>query len=421
MNVVCVGVNWRTPISVRERLAFDASAREAGLRRLVAEQLGSEFAILSTCNRTEIYGAGEGPAMSTDHLVRFLSDARDVSIDQFFPHLYQFEGRTAAEHLFQVAGGLDSLVLGEVQILAQVKDAYQAAVGAGSAGVVMHAVFQKAFNVAKRIQSETSLSKGRLSIASAAVDYIKGVFETFRDKTILIIGAGKMAELTAKHLQELEPARILVTNRNAERAQDLAARFGGQDWPFAQLKGALVEADIVISGTAAEEPIVYTADFAEVMKARRQRLIAIIDIALPRDFDVGISELENVLLWNIDDLEKVRQQTIRSRRSELQAAEAIVKEELERFSEVVASMKSGPIISQLDREYQRIIDDELAWLLPQLNGMSEQQQEKIKHFAHRLKNKLLHPPKMAIREHAQQGNHGLLDFVQRLFGLHRED
>lgn len=423
MNIVCIGLNWKTPITVRERIAFDTAAQQAGLNELRGRHASAEFAILSTCNRTEVYAGqlNETKPIAADELAGFLSDARDVSIDEFFPHLYRHQGRDAAEHLFEVASGLDSLVLGEAQILGQAKQAYQAAVEAGVAGPLLHAVFQKAFNVAKRIQTETALSKGRLSIASAAVDYVQGVFETFRDKCVLIIGAGKMAELTATHLRDLHPERVLVTNRSPERAEHLAQRFAGQAWSFDKLDEALVQADIVISSTAADEPIMRLGQFSEIMKQRRQRLIAIVDIALPRDFDIGIAELPNVLLWNIDDLEKVRHETVHARRSELNAAQDIVRDELSRFDNMIASIKSGPIISQLDREYQRIIDDELDWLLPQLNGIDPSQQEKIRHFAHRLKNKLLHPPKRALRDHTREGNHGLLEAVQRLFGLERDD
>ncbi|MBX9652708.1 glutamyl-tRNA reductase [bacterium] len=422
MRILCVGLNWKTPIGVRERISFDRDSECTGLKRLREQYKGGEFAILSTCNRTEIFAASpDGVTIARDDLARFVSESRDISLDEFFPYLYAHEGRPAASHLFEVAAGLDSLVLGEVQILGQVKEAYQIAVESGAAGPVLHALFQKSFNVAKRIQTETGLSKGRFSIASAAVDYIKGVFEVFRDKTILIIGAGKMAELTMKHLAELEPARVIVTNRNPDRAKQLAEKLGGQTWDFKRLHDALVDADIVISSTAAEDPIIHASEFAQVMKARKQRLIAIVDIAVPRDFDSAIAELPNVLLWNIDDLEKVRNQTVRARKSEMRSALSIVEEELEKFEASLAAIKTGPIITQLDREYQRIIDDELAWLFPQLNGLPDVEKDKIRHFAHRIKNKLLHTPKTALRDHSKEGHHTLLENVQRLFGLTRED
>lgn len=419
MKFLCVGLHWKTPISLRERLAFDREEVTRALAELKRRHEEIEFTILSTCNRTEVYSAGMPGAeeVRSDEIIHFLSDFHDVSMDEFVPHLYTYENSKASSHLFEVASGLDSLVLGEVQILGQVKEAYEQAVSASSAGPVMHTVFQKAFNVAKRVQSETGLSRGRLSIASAAVDYIKGVFEVFRDKTVLVIGAGKMAELTIRHLQELHPGRLLVLNRSMERAKSLAETFQGEAWSFDRLEEALTEADIVVSSTAADEPIIHASAFARVMKARRQRLIAIIDIAVPRDFDDAIGEMANVLLWNIDDLERVRHQTIRTRRTELFAANKIVEEELAALETQLALLRSGPIIGQLEREYQRVIDDELAWLLPQLNGISEAHKEKIKHFAHRMKKKLLHEPKTTIREELKQGRLGVLELIQRVFGL----
>lgn len=423
MKVLCVGLNWRAPVGVRERVSFDASSLASGLARLHADCPSAEFAILSTCNRTEIYAATrpDAPPVDADDLIRFVSVVRDVSLDEFYPHLNVLDGASAVRHLFEVAAGLDSLVVGEAQILGQVKEAYQSAVQAGTAGPILHAICQKAFQVAKRIQSQTGLSRGRLSIASAAVDYIRGVFETFHDKTVLVIGAGKMAELTVKHLQSLHPGRLLMTNRNPDRAARLAEKFAGQPYPFDRLHQALVEADIVVSSTAAEAAIVDAREFRAIMKERRHRMIAIVDIALPRDFDVAIGEMDNVLLWNIDDLEKVRNQTLSSRRAEIDEARGILEEEYQRFEASIAELKSGPIITQLDREYQRIIDDELEWLWPQLNGISDADRERIQHFAHRIKNKLLHPPKLAIREHLREGGHGILETIQRVFGLTRDD
>lgn len=423
MKLLCVGVNWKTPVAVREKMAFDSDARARGLAELRSDFGDVEFALLCTCNRTEIYAASSdsGRSVSVDDLTQFLSRSRDVSLEEFVPHLFAFDGPEAVRHLFEVAAGLDSLVLGETQILGQVKEAYQDAVACESAGPILHALFQKSLSAGKRVRTETGISKGRFSIAGAAVDYIRGVFEVFHDKTVLLIGAGKMAELTATHVMDLRPARLIVVNRSQEAAERLAARKGGVVRPFSQLREALVDADIVVSSTAAPAPIVTAREFPQIMKERRQRLIAIVDIAVPRDFDAAVGELDNVLLWNIDDLESVRQQAIRSRRTEFDAAERILEEEQRLFDAAAAELRSGPIISRLEREYQRIIDDELAWLWPQLNGVSDVDREKIRHFAHRIKNKLLHPPKTAIREDTRHGRHGVLETVQRLFGLVKDE
>lgn len=418
MRLLCVGLNWKTPIQLRERLSFDSSTCADALAEWRGRYDGRELVLLSTCNRTELYAAANEDELDIDDLAEFLADKQKLNLTEFIDHLYFHEDAGTALHLFRVASGLDSLILGEGQILGQVREAYQTATQGGTVGVVLHALFQKALAVAKRVQTETELSKGKLSIASAAVDHVRGVFETFSDKTVLVIGAGKMAELTLTHLVELAPGRLLILNRNAEKAADLAKRFGGQARPWSDLKSALVEADIVISSTGAEEPIAKAKDFPAIMKARKHRLMAIVDIAVPRDFEVEIGQIDNVLLSNIDDLEKIRERTLRSRRKELDGALKIVDAETVEFQRLLAVKQSGPVISQLEREYQRIMEQELEWLLPQLNGLSIEQRDKIRHFAHRLKNKFLHQPKIALREHGPgETQYGLVEAFRKLFGI----
>lgn len=420
MRLICVGLNWKTPVAIRERLAIEGGRLPTALAALRQRFPEAEFVLLSTCNRTEIYAASShvvaGPEIHD--LCDFLADFHHASLTEFYDHLYFHEEAGTVLHLFTVASGLDSLVLGEGQILGQVRDAYQAAASVGACSNCFHGLFQRSLSVAKRVQTETDLSKGRLSIASAAVDFIRGVFEEFSGKTLLVIGAGKMAELTLTHLQELQPGRTLICNRSRERADELIRKFGGSYHPFDDLTGALTQSDIVISSTGSDRPIVMASDFHAIMKARRHRLMAVVDIAVPRDFDTAIGELDNVLLWNIDDLEKVRLKTMRSREKELDSALRIVEEETSAYQAALAFQQSGPVIGRLEREYQRIMEEELQWLLPQLNGMADDHKDKIRHFAHRLKNKFLHPPKAALREEAKAGTpHSLLDAMRRLFGL----
>jgi glutamyl-tRNA reductase len=271
---------------------------------------------------------------------------------------------------------------------------------------------------AKRVHTETALTQGRISIASAAVEFIRGVFDSFEDKSLLVIGAGKMAELTLTHLRGLNCRSLVVCNRNVARGEELAVRFGGRVRPFTELCDALTAADIVVSSTGAEEPIVGPEQFRPIMAARRNRLVAIIDIAVPRDFHPEVATIENVLLWNIDDLEKVRYKTLRARERELDKALRIVDEETQAFQVVLALQQTGPVIGRLEEEYQQIIERELAWLMPQLNGVSEESRAKIRQFAHRLKNKFLHPPKAALRAEARGGApHGLIDAFRKLFAI----
>lgn len=421
MKLVLVGMNWKTPVGLRERLAFDVASARTALDGLKSTVPTAEYAILSTCNRTELYAAetADEVRVTAGGLAEYLADFHHVPLSEFMLHLYCVENGDAAEHLFKVAAGLDSLVLGESQILGQVKQAYQQAKEATTAGTVLHALFQRALSAAKRVHSETTLTRGHLSIASAAVDYARGVFDRFDDKSILVIGAGKMAELVLTHLKGLVPKSVLVCNRTRQRAIEVVARHGGIVREFADLRAALVDADIVLSSTGAGEPLVYAPEFEGIMADRKQRLIAVIDIAVPRDFDPAIAKIDNVLLWNIDDLESVTQRTLRQRENEFDKAIKIIEEETRTFLASMAFMQTSPVIGKLEQEYQRVIDSELEWLLPQLNGVAPEHRDKIRQFAHRLKNKLLHQPRTALRVDASSGGqHGLLDALRKLFGLH---
>ena len=415
MRLLCIGCNWQTPVALRERLALDAAGAAALAARL-REDLGAEAVVLSTCNRTELYLGGD--AALAEPALALLAAARGVPLAELYAHAYRHAGDVALRHLFRVASGLDSLVLGEGQILGQVKTAYETATAAGAAGPLLHPVFQRAFAAAKRVRTETPLAEGRLSIASAAVDFIREVFDDLRGKTVLVVGGGKMAELALVHLQELRPGRLLVVNRGAERAAELAAKFGGETRPFADLVGALADADVVVSGTGAEAAIMTDAAFAEVHRRRRGRHMAIVDIAVPRDFDPAIGVRDNVFLWNIDQLEHVRTRTLLRRQKAVLAAEKILDEETAGLHEALRAQRGGAALAELDRMLQEVADAELAWLWPQLNGIPDGDREKIKTFAHRLRNKFLHPPRAALREEAKRGDpSALLAALRKLFRL----
>lgn len=421
MKLACVGCNWKTPVSLRERLAVDGSKLTGLLERSKSLGEGWETVLLSTCNRTELYvfappeTTGE---FGVQRLCEFLANERGVPLGDIRPHLYFHEGAGAALHLFQVAAGLDSLIIGEVQILGQTRDAYQAAIDAGVVGPTLHALFQRAIAVAKRVQNETELSKGKLSIASAAVEFILGVFEGLRDKTVLVIGAGKMAELTLRRLVDRRPKKLLLVNRTVERAAELSAKFGGELRPFDGLQQALVDADVVVSSTGADRPIVEGRFFEPVQQARRGRHLAIIDIAVPRDFDPAIGDYDNVFLWNIDHLERVRGKTLRQREKAYDHALKIVDGEVASFESALAVQQAGPILARWDAQLTKVAERELEWLLPQLNGIPDADRDKIKQFAHRLKNKFLHAPRAALRRETESGDHrSLIEALRKLFGL----
>jgi glutamyl-tRNA reductase len=421
VKLACVGCNWKTPVALRERLAVADANLSGMLERAKTLGQGWEFVLLSTCNRTELYAYAppeDAGDFGVQRLCEFLAQERSVSLEELRPHLYFHEGAGVALHLFQVASGIDSLVIGEVQILGQARDAYQAAVKADVVGPTMHALFQRSLAVARRVQNETTLHKGRLSIASAAVEFILGVFDGLDDKTVLVLGAGKMADLTLRRLVDHRPGRLLVVNRTAERAVELAAKFSGERRPFEGLQQALVDADVVVSSTGADRPIVDRRFFEPVHHARRGRHLAVIDIAVPRDFDPAVGEFDNVFLWNIDHLERVRAKTLRQREKAFDHALKIVDEEVAAFEASLAVQQAGPLLARWDAQLTDVAERELQWLLPQLNGIPDADREKIRQFAHRLKNKFLHAPRSALRKETEAGDHrSLLEALRKLFGL----
>jgi glutamyl-tRNA reductase len=422
MMLRVIGANYRTaPMALRERLAFGRDTLPRALEEL-AVRFGCEAAILSTCNRVEVYIARleNEAAPDAELLTEFLAEFHKLPAEELQPAFYSYEGPAAAMHLFRVAGSLDSLVLGEGQISGQVKEAYDHAQQALTAGPILHALFQHARVVAKRIRSETGVAEGKVSVPSLAMDYVRQVFSVFDDKTVLIIGAGKMGELTLTHLRTLRPKRILVTNRSPEKAEQIAAGCGGQAIPFAELDRGLIEADIVLSTTGAPEPIVTVERFQKLLPARQGRHVAIIDIAVPRDFDERIAKLEPVdLLLNVDDLNAVRDQVLKGRLKHLSAAEAIVDGEVQAFFADWSRRSTGPAIAKLCRDWDAIRREVEAQCFSKLNGKLGPAEKAIIEGAFRLlQNKYLHAPIAALREEAHKGaGSRLLEAIYRLFGL----
>ena len=309
MRIVLVGCNHRSaPLAIRERLAFDGPKLERALEVFAERFPGTEAVLLNTCNRVELYAASEEPAPSPELGVaaEYLAGFHAIPIGELQPHLYYLADREAVGHLFEVAASLDSLVPGESQILAQVKEAYRIARGKSVTGPVTNALFQKAIAVGKLIHTSTAIARRKVSVSSVAVEFACEIFEAdqFPRKTVLVIGAGKMGELTLEHLRELRPGRILVTNRNPRKAAEVADRWSGQPVPFERLDDWLVEADLVLSTTGSQEPIIHRERFARIMQRRDYRPVFVIDIAVPRDFAADVGDLDNVYLYNIDDLQR---------------------------------------------------------------------------------------------------------------------
>jgi glutamyl-tRNA reductase len=424
--LVAVGCSYsNTPVEVRERLAFGADTLGRALDELRV-RYDCEAVIVSTCNRVELYLARPGSTVAPDAdlIAEFLAEVHGVPAPQIRPHLYEHRNADAVRHLLRVAASLDSLVIGEGQIAGQVRQAYETAHAREAVvGPLLNHLFQHAARVAKRVRTETGIAKGKVSVSSAAVDYVREVFSHFGDKTILVIGAGKMGELTLKHLRQLRPKRILVTNRSPEKAEAVARGCGGDAVPWDDLDGALARADIVLSTTGAPQPIVTAERWGRVMARRKKGSVVVLDIAVPRDFDPRVHDGDRTWLFNIDDLKRIRDATLAERARHVAPAEAIVEAETQRFVKDWARRRVGPVVERLvkacDAKRQAVVSD----LLAKLDGkLTEEERKYLEKAFQRLQNQLLDGPISALteemlQEEAQRG-HTLPEALRKLFRLH---
>jgi glutamyl-tRNA reductase len=425
MMLSVIGCSFRdTPVGLRERLAFD-EARLAWALEELGVRYGCDAVILSTCNRVELYLARPDlpppVAMPDAHLIaEFLAEAHHVPAAEIHPHLYERQGAEAVRHLFRVAASLDSLIVGEGQIAGQVKQAYEQAKQRETPGPLLHALFQQSHYVAKRVRTETGIARGHVSVSSAAVDYVRQVFSHFDDKVVLVIGAGKMGELTLRHLRQLRPKRILVTNRSPEKAQAVAHGCGGEPVSWQALDNALGRADIVLSTTGAPEPIVTLERYARIAAQRTRGPLVILDIAVPRDFDPRIHDGDRTCLFNIDDLMRIRERTLHDRQKHVAPAEEIVSRETEKFLKDWARRRHGPIIARLTQELERKREAIVRPLLNRLNGrLTDADRDDIEAAFRKFQNQVLHGPISALSEEAHEGGagHTLLDALRKLFRL----
>lgn len=423
MKLQLVGCSHHTaPVEVREKLAFSPDQVRLALQTLRQRYPDTEAVLLSTCNRVELYIASEvATACPTHHdVVNFLAEFHGVSSQEIFNDLFERTGEDFVRHLFTVAASLDSMVVGEAQILSQVKQAYELATTEESVGPLTNSAFQAALHVAKRVATETAIQQKRVSIPSVAVaDFARQVFERFDDKKVLVIGAGEMGEETLRYLIEEGARDITIVNRNRERAEALAELLGGRVSAWDKLAEHLVEADIVVSTTAASEPIVTAAKFRKISEARAQRPLFILDLAVPRDFDPAIGDFTGVYLYSVDDLGKHCERNRKEREREWPKAERIIEEETARFMTDLHHRSTGPTIKRLKARADEVKAEELARLLNKLGpSVDPRVRAEIERGFDRLVNKLLHPPLESLRDEASQGApHGLLEALKRLFQL----
>lgn len=424
MRLLAVGVDHRSaPASVREALAFEGPKFAQGLEAFARTFPSTEVVILSTCNRVEIYLAGSPESVpEADALSEVLVKFHGVRSELFAGHLVTYHDEGVVGHLFRVAASLESLVLGEGQILGQVREAYRSAVECKTVGPIFHAVFQTALKVGKSVRERTGMDQGKLSVASVAVDVAKEVFDTFADKTVLVIGAGKMGDLTLRHLKALSPGRILITNRSPDRAEAAAERWDGEVVSFDRLGQGLIEADVVVSTTAAGEPIVTYEQYVRVQRARRNRLALVLDIAIPRDFDPRIGELDQVMLYHVDDLRAQAEQNLKQRQKGIDPALLIIEQETAACCAALRHQEAaGALLQQLGNHADQIRQRELAALFASRPGLSETDREAVAHMAMRLQNQFLHHPRAAVRSAVTASDedhpHPILSVVRHLFGL----
>jgi len=422
VNLQMVGCSHHEcSIEVRESMAFRPDEVSGALAEFRNRFPNTEAVLLSTCNRTELYTANSEPSDSPRHveIVDFLADMHGLDGEALFEELFLHRGEEAIRHLFTVASSLHSMVIGEVQILSQVKDAYQQATESKSTGQITHTAFQNAIRVAKRVANETNIHGGRLSIPSVAVnDFAMRIFERLDDKFVLILGAGEMAEETIRYLSEAKASNITVVNRDPSRAEALAAKYGGRSASWEQRAEQLTKADIVVATTGAKEPVVSLGEFQRIEDRRFQKPLFILDLAVPRDFDPAIGNCLGVYLYSIDDLEKVVQSNQILRQKEWPRAKRIIDEETQQFMGELDHRSTGPTIRRLKKNADDIKSAELSRLLHKLDGLDDRSQAEISQSFNRLVNKLLHPPLESLRdEQRSERRRGLLEAVRKLFQL----
>jgi glutamyl-tRNA reductase len=435
MQLFVVGLSHRTaPVAVRERLAIDAAELEARLRQVAGLPGISEVAIVSTCNRVEIYGAFSDPDRALDSLRALLvaemeshkrsfagapKDANDSAEVLYSEHVYTKVRRDALHHLYRVSASLDSLVLGEPQILGQVKEAFDLAARVGTAGPTLRTVFTSAFRAARRVRRDTGIAAQRVSVSSVAVDLARQVWGGFSGRRVLLIGAGKMADLAARALKQ-DGASLAVINRTRARADELAGRLGAEVETWERLTEALVRADIVISSTGAREPVLRRPQVAEAQRARHGRPLVIIDIAVPRDVEPAVGKISDVILYDIDDLQEIVGENLKGRGREGDRAEAFVDEEVTKFLSSSRSRSAGPTIAALRTRASAIAKTEIERALSGLPDADERTRRMLAMTVDAVVAKLLHAPSVALKKEASaEGDDGinLAEATRRLFEL----
>lgn len=414
---IVYGMNHSSaPLPVREKVAFPPQALRDAMARLKGADGVAEALILSTCNRTDLI-VQMSPDKAPGVLTSFLMRERPVSGEELERHCYLHVEREAVRHVFRTAASLDSMVVGEAQILGQVKEAYALAGQSGCIGPVLDGLLRRAFSVAKRVRTETGIARHPVSIAYAAVGLARDIFGDLADRTVMILGAGKMARLAAEHLIGNGVISILVANRSYQHADDLARVLGGRSVPFDRMFQEMQKADIVITSTASTQPIICREDAQTVSRSRRGRPIFFIDIAVPRDVDPGVNEVDNVYLYDLDDLQGLVRAGGDERHKEMAVAEKIVDQEIEGYLGWMKSLQAAPTIVALRQHVHGMAEHEVSRYRARLGALSPAQEEALRQMVASLVNKLLHFPTLALKRSAAEDGAGRVEQIREIFGM----
>jgi len=415
MTLLAVGLNYNTaPLAVRERLAFPTEILDSALQELVRLQEIREVAILSTCNRTEFYCTTDSP--DGQILVDWVASSRDIRPADFAPYLYCHTDTQLIRHMFRVASGLDSMILGEPQILGQMKTAYQAALEAGTIGKQLGKLFQSTFSAAKKVRTDTAIGSSPVSVAFAAVQMAQQIFDNLSDQTALLIGAGETIELTARHLTQQGIGRIIIANRTYDKAHTLAMQFNGFAIALSELPNHLEEADIVISSTASQLPILGKGRVESALKKRKHKPMFMVDLAVPRDIEAEVEQLRDVYLYTVDDLKNTIDQNMNSRRQAAEQAEEIIDTQVGNFLAWLRAQGAQTTIQDYRRQAELIREEALQKALAMLkNGAPPE--EALNRLAHSLTNKLIHTPSAQIRAAAENERHDLIAAAREILKL----
>jgi glutamyl-tRNA reductase len=421
MKILVIGLNHKTAtVEIREKLAFNGPKLEEGISQLIKIKDIKEIALMSTCNRVELYSCVNSINTAIEDIKNFLSEFHAINRKEFESYLYTYIDSQAVRHIFRVASSLDSMVVGEPQILGQLKDAFDFALTKKTTGVILNKLMKKAISTAKRVRTETKIAENAVSISFAAVELAKKIFTDLSGKSFMLLGAGEMAELAARHIVNNGVTDVKIANRTYERGCELAKEFNGKPIRFEDFINELIYTDIIICSTGAPNYVLFKEQMQKVMKERKHRPVFIIDISVPRNIDPDINKIDNVYLYDVDDLQEVVDTNILERKKEAEKAERIVQEEVEKFIKWMASLDSIPTIIALRQKAEEIKNEELERFRYKFSDIDTEKMRAIEYMATAIVNKLLHSPTIALKEDREDRDE-LIALIKKLYGINGDE